>query len=96
MPDSKNDKPATASANRRARALVVSLTNVDPKKYDGWDGRAGCSGCGIDAARISDTLRLADFEIVQLADRAAKAGAVIKELKKAAAATMGCRSSAGG
>ncbi len=70
-----------------ARALVVSLTHVDPKKYDGWDGRNGCYGCGIDAARISEALRLSGYQITALADEVATKKSVLKALQKVAAET---------
>lgn len=68
-----------------ARALVVSLTEVDSRKYDGWDGKNGCYGCGIDAARISETLRRTGFQITALANEKATARAVLKGLQEAAA-----------
>jgi Caspase domain len=71
-----------------ARALVVSLTHVDRKKYSGWDGRGGCCGCGIDAARISEALRLSGYQVSALADDAANKKSVLKALQKAAADTQ--------
>lgn len=70
----------------RATALVVSLTNVDPGKYEGWDGRSGCWGCGIDAARISETLIRSGFEVKALADNTATCKAVLEGLRAAAKA----------
>ncbi len=79
--------PPKPSANPTARALVVSLTHVNPAKYDGWDGKNGCYGCGIDAARISEAVRLSGFQVTALADQVATKKAVLTELQKAAAAT---------
>ncbi|MBE2284435.1 MAG: caspase family protein [Prosthecobacter sp.] len=87
----KTTKPRKASAKKpaaksAAKALVVSLTHVDPRKYDGWDGRNGCYGCGIDAARIGEALQRTGFGITHLADEKATCKAVLGGLRAAAKA----------
>lgn len=84
----KTKKAATkkVTAKSAARALIVSLTRVDPRKYEGWDGRSGCYGCGIDAARISEALQHTDFHITHLADDKAVCKSVLAGLRAAAKA----------
>jgi len=67
-----------------ARALVVSLTEIDPSKYNGWDGKNGCAGCGIDAARMAEMLRYGGYEVDLLQDRQATTGNVLEKLRQAA------------
>lgn len=71
-----------------ARALLVTLTHIDPAKHNQWDGRNGCSGCGLDAEHIADLLRPAGYEITWIKDAEATKAAVLKALRAAAAATQ--------
>lgn len=81
-----NETP-NGSGTGKARALVVSLTHIDPLKHNNWDGRNGCSGCGIDAARISEILRLRGYEITSLSDERATSTNVLTGLWNAAKAS---------
>ncbi len=92
MPAKKSaaKKAAKKSARRpappAARALVVSLTHIDEDSY-GWDGRSGCTGCGIDASRVAETLGQGGYAVTALADATATRDAVLAGLRQAAAAT---------
>lgn len=53
---STNSTPAPAApivldSNAVYRAVCIGLTNVDPVKYDGWDGE--CPGCDVDAKSLT-------------------------------------------
>ena len=51
--------PPTRPGKRRA--VIIGLTNVDPKKYGGWDG--ACPGCDIDARVMRNFYELNGVEV---------------------------------
>ena len=71
-----------------ARGLIVTLTYIDHNRYQGWDGRDGCEGCGIDGARMAEILNLEGFEITSLHDSRATRDAVLGALRDAAAQSV--------
>ena len=70
-------------------ALVVHLTNVDPEKWNGWDG--DCPGTDRDAAVVCTTLDRLGVPYLALANETATVEGVI-----AAAQAVGARVAPGG
>ena len=64
-------------------SLLIDLNNVDPEKYEGWDGELPC--CEDDVNSIAEISKKEKFEtIVKLFTKKATRGNVAEELKKAA------------
>lgn len=69
----------------RRYAVLVGLTHVDPKSYQGWDGRKGCWGCERDVESLRKLLRregFADEDIQVLKSEGATAAAVLDALRR--------------
>lgn len=67
-----------------AKALLVGLKSVDPKKYGGWDGKAGCWGCELDVDNIAEILSPLDYQIATLKTKQATRSSILEGLKSAA------------
>lgn len=59
-----------------AHALVVGLKYVDSQKYNGWDGRNGCTGCELDVDNMSNMLWARRIKPYQLKTQLATSGNV--------------------
>lgn len=68
-----------------AAAVVVSLTAVNPKTYNGWAG--ACPGSDIDGARVAEACRQAGFtSVVTLTNELATSFRVLSQCALAATA----------
>ena len=65
-------------------ALIVGLKNVDPNKYNGWNGKNGCWGCERDVDNINLLLTDQGFETKILKTEQATHSNILKELSTAA------------
>jgi hypothetical protein len=75
---------ATARAPK-GYGLLVGLTEVDPRKYNGWDGKSGCWGCIKDTDQINEILTRQGYaHISRLNNKDATAEKVLGELQRLA------------
>lgn len=68
-------------------ALLVGLTEVDPKAYQGWNGKSGCEGCEVDVKNIHKILSRYNFtspSVSSLLTANATRENLLTNLKKAA------------
>lgn len=66
------------------KALLVGLTGVDPKAYNGWDGEGGCWGCEMDVDNMENLLAPLDYNISILKTKQARANAILSGVEDAA------------
>lgn len=65
-------------------ALLVGLKNVDPAKYNGWNGTNGCFGCELDVDNVGSLLKPLGYELSALKTKDATSNAILDGLRKAA------------
>jgi len=64
------------------RALLVGLTNIDPARHDGWDGKNACQGCAKDVLAMQQLLGARGWETTCLIDHEATCFHVRENLRK--------------